>query len=81
MPGKKGVFKMTVCFTFEELTLMNCYSPENGRMSMISTLTDELLHMDELSASLTKSIIEKLHVTSDAQFDALDLMAMTNVFD
>lgn len=79
--AKKGVFKMIVCFTFEELTLMNCYSPENGRMDMISTLTDELPHMDELSASLTKSTIEKLHVTSDAEFDSLNLMAATNVFE
>lgn len=69
---------MTVCFTFEELTLMNCYSPENGRMSMVSTLTDELPNMDELCASLTKSIIEKLYVTSDAQFDSL---SMTNIFE
>ena len=72
---------MTVCFTFEELVIMNYYSPEKGRMSMISTLTDELPHMDELSASLTKSIIEKLHITSDAEFDSLNLMVGTNVFD
>lgn len=72
---------MTVCFTFEELTLMDCYCPENGRMAMISTLTDESPNMDELSASLTKSIIEKLYITSDAEFDSLNLMAVTNVFD
>lgn len=72
---------MTVCFTFEELTLMNCYSPENGRMAMISTLTDIFPNMDELSASLTKSLIEKLYITSDAEFDSLNLMAVTNVFD
>lgn len=71
---------MTVCFTFEELALMNCYSPENGRIAMISTLTDELSHMDELSVSLTKTIIEKLHVASDAEFDSLNLMVGTNVF-
>ena len=47
-------------FNYEELSLMSCYNPENGRLSMIATLTDELPSMeDELSAETARNALAK----------------------
>lgn len=66
-------------FNYEELSLMSCYNPENGRLSMIVTLTDELPAMeDELSAETTRNALAKLRTITDEEFDTLDFI---NVFE
>lgn len=70
---------MNVYFTLEELALMGAYNPENGRLAMISTLTEELPFMGEdLAIEATRSSLAKLHVMSDAEFDQCNF---TNVFN
>ncbi len=71
---------MNVCFNLEELALMGAYNPENGRLAMIDTLTEELPYMgDELAAETANSALNKLHAVSDAEFDRQNFMA--NVFE
>ena len=66
-------------FNYEELSLMSCYNPENGRLSMINTLTDELPSAeDELSAETTRNALAKLRTITDEEFDTLDFI---NVFE
>ena len=66
-------------FNYEELSLMSCYNPENGRLSMINTLTDELPSLeDELSSETTRNALAKLRTITDEEFDTLDFI---NVFE
>lgn len=66
-------------FNNEELALMSYYNPENGRLSMIATLTEELPStQDELANETIRKALKKLHIITDAQFDALDF---TNMFE
>ena len=58
---------------------MSCYNPENGRLSMINTLTDELPSLeDELSSETTRNALAKLRTITDEEFDTLDFI---NVFE
>lgn len=64
--------------TNEELSLMSYYNPENGRLSMITVLTEALPAMeDELAAETVRNALKKLNTITDAQFDALNF---TNMF-
>ncbi len=66
-------------FNYEELSLMSCYNPENGRLSMIATLTDELPSIeDELSCETASNTLAKLRTITDEEFDTLDFI---NVFE
>ncbi len=66
-------------FNNEELALMSYYNPENGRLSMIAALTEVLPDTDdEMAAKAVRSALKKLHIITDAQFDALDF---TNMFE
>ena len=66
-------------FNNEELSLMSYYNPENGRLSMITALTEALPSMeDELAAETANNALKKLHTISDAEYDTLDF---TNMFE
>lgn len=66
-------------FNYEELALMSYYNPENGRLSMITTLTDELPFLeDELSCETARNALAKLRTITDEEFDILDFI---NVFE
>lgn len=70
---------MKVCFTFEEQAFMGGYNPENGRIAMIMTLTEELPYMgDELTAETARSTLAKLHTMTDTEFET---MLFVNVFE
>ena len=69
---------MKVCFTFEEQAFMGGYNPENGRIAMIMTLTEELPYMGELAAETARSALAKLHTMTDAEFET---MLFANVFE
>ncbi|WMJ83162.1 transposon-transfer assisting family protein [Oscillospiraceae bacterium MB24-C1] len=66
---------MNVCFNLEELALMGAYNPENGRLAMINTLTEELTFTgDVLVAETTRSALAKLHTISDAEYSSQNFM-------
>lgn len=66
-------------FNYEEFSLISCYNPENGRLSMISTLTEELTSLeDELSVETARNALSKLRIISDEEFDTLDFI---NIFE
>ncbi|MEA5135584.1 MAG: transposon-transfer assisting family protein [Candidatus Fimivivens sp.] len=72
---------MNVCFTIEELALMGAYHPENGRLAMIMTLTEELPFMgEEIAEETTRSALAKLHTISDAECSSQNFM-LANVLE
>ncbi len=66
-------------FNYEELSLMRCYNPENGRLSMIAMLNEVLPDTkNKLAIETIRNILGKLHTISDEEFDTLDFV---NVFE
>lgn len=66
----------TANFTFDEVNLMCIYNTGN-RQGLISALREMcgFLEPDETELSeLTDSVLSKLEVISDTEFDALELM-------
>ena len=67
------------CFNYEELAFMGGYNPENGRLSMIATLVEELPSMEEeLAVETARSALAKLNTITDEEFDTRDFI---NVFE
>ena len=61
-------------FSYEELAFMSYYNPEDGRLSMIATLAEELPCMqEELAVETARSALAKLNTITDEEFDTLDL--------
>lgn len=66
-------------FNYEELAFMSYYNPEDGRLSMIATLAEELPCMQEdLAVETARSALAKLNTITDEEFDTLDFI---NVFE
>ena len=69
---------MNVCFTIEEIAMMGASHPENGRLAMINTLTEELTFTgDVLVAETIRGALAKLHTISDAEYSSQNFMLAT----
>jgi hypothetical protein len=59
-------------FTFEEINLM-CIFDTSSRDNLINDLTEALVHFEDDMTEIADSIMKKLNIISDAEYEVIEM--------